>query len=353
MSAIADTEVAYEDMSATDILKQMKSMMKALEKKTKSSESKLNKLEEKEEKRASAAPAKGVRPVQLEKNNSWVEYVLDHMIHHGWESFVHKERFGKGMADVAMPESEHVPLPGADGQMVHVFKAVAPLAQPNLSHAMTVSAKYKSSKPELYTEWLDAWVEANPEEEKEMVVKEKPVVQRVSMTLAEKVAEKAKRDAEKADAAAEKKLLAAEKKAKTAAEKEKKKQDAAAAKALLAVNKSAKGGPKAAVLRAAVSGVKPALKPVAKPVVALKPATVAKPVDNWVPPPVDEFAPWKFKGLPFLRNALDVIFSVGPKGKLGEYVGIYDPATDAIDTSVKLEISDDEEDSSDSESDDE
>jgi hypothetical protein len=108
------------------------------------------------------------------------------------------------------------------------------------------------------------------------------------------------------------------------------------------------------VLRAAVAGSKPALKPVAKPAaVALKPAAPAKVVDAWVPPPVGEFAPWKFKGLPFLRNAEDVIFSVGADGKLGDYVGLYVPASDVIDTEYKLEFSDDDEDSSDSESDDE
>jgi hypothetical protein len=348
-SQVTPQEVDYEDMSASDLLKQMKDMMKALEKKTKATETKLKKYEEKEEKREKSAPAKGVRPAQLDENNAWVEYVHQHMLANGWKSFTHKERYGKSMAEIEFPESEQVPLPGTEGVMVNVFKGIEPLAQVNLSHAMSVSAKYKLEKPDLYAEWKTEWKMAHPdptEEEKaaSAAAKVKPVAQRVSMTLAEKMAEKAQKEAEKEAEKARKAEERAQKKAEKEAEKEKLKAEKEAAKQLAALNKSVKGGPKAAVLRAAVpvalpsKMMKPALAPSLKP--AIKPV-VAQPI--WVPPTEEgAVVKWTVNGVEYLRNAENFLFQSLPNGEVGDAVGLYNPADGSIDATIKPDFDDEQ-----------
>lgn len=352
MANISDSEVtpleelSYEDLSASELLKQMKDMMKVLEKKTKTNETKLKKYEEKEEKREKSAPAKGVRPAQLDENNAWVEFVHQHMLSNGWASFTHKERYGKSMAEIEFPESEQVPLPGSDGQMVNVFKGIQPLAQVNLSHAMSVSAKYKITQPELYAEWKAEWKALHPdptEEEKAALAasKAKPVVQRVSMTLAEKLAEKAQKEADKAAEKAQKEADKARVKAEKEAEKMRLKAEKEAAKQLLAVNKSVKGGPKAAVLRAVVPVAKPALKPAVKPVAKPVAAPVAVRGPVWIPPIEGGVKEWTVNGVVYLRTAENYLFECA-NNDIGDAVGQYDPATNTIDTTVKPKYDDEE-----------
>lgn len=335
MSAVSESVQNYEEMSPIDLLKQMKDMMKVLEKKTKSSESKLKKLEEKEEKRASAAPAKGVRPSQLDANHSWVACVHKHMSSNGWEAFTHTERCGKGMADTEYPESEEIE---SDGVIYHVFRGVVPYAQANLSHAMTVSKKYKAEKPELYDAWKAEWDAEHPAEEKPAKVV-KDVAPRVSMTLAEKLAEKAEKEAAKQAEKDRKAAERAEKKAAAEAEKAQKKLDAEEAKALKALNKPVKGGPKAAILRAAVPVAKPvvkALKPVAKPV-------VVKPV--WIVPQNGQLHPWTVDGVMYLRAANNYMFHQTADEQIGECAGMYYPDTNTIDTNDVIESFDPDSDS--------
>ena len=336
----AAAEEKYEDMSATDILKQMKEMMKVLEKKTKTAETRLSKLEAKEEKRAASKPEKGVLPKKLDATHSWVNFVHAHMIEHGWEGFIHKERCGKGMAEIAMPESESVLSVGADGapMSVRVFKGVEPYSQPNLSHAMTVSAKYKTEKPEVYAEWQALYVAPAAEEPAATAaVAAKPAP--VAMTLAEKLAAKKK-------AAAEKKAAADAKKAERAAKKAEKEAEAAAAKAVRAAAKPSKG-PKAAVLRALVpAAAKPALlAAVSKPALLAvsKPASPVAVKPIWVPLADDtDVAEWVVNGVTYLRNNGNFLFEC-IDGDVGEPVGQYHPEDDTIDTSVKPQYEDEDE----------
>lgn len=334
MSAIATVaEEKYEEMSATDILKQMKEMMKVLEKKTKTAETRLSKLEAKEEKRAASKPEKDVRPKQFHSSSDWVNFVHAHMIEYGWEGFIHKERCGKGMAEIAMPESESVMVAGADGapMSVRVFKGVVPYSQPNLSHAMTVSAKYKTEKPELRAEWEASYVPPAAEEAAAkpavaVAAAAKPAA--VAMTLAEKLAMKER-------AAAEKKAAADAKKAAAAAKKAEKEAEAAAKKALRAASKPAKG-PKAAVLRALVpAAAKPALLAVSKPA-----SPVVKPI--WVPLPEDAgIAKWVVNGVTYWRNNANFLYEC-IDGDVGKPVGLYHPEDDSIDTSKEPQYEGDE-----------
>lgn len=326
MASVSEV-VSYEEMSSLELVKHMKEMLKVLEKKAKADESKLKKFEAKEEKRERAAPAKGVRPSQLDENNAWVEFVHQHMLGNGWKSFTHKERHGKGIAEIEFPESEEIALPGGeDGQTVNVFRGVEPAQQPSLSHAMSVSKAYKEL--DVYAEWKAVWDAEHPEEEKQQVKAEAKAVVRVSMTLAEKMAEKARKEAEKEAEKARKEAERAEKKAAADAKKAQEKADKEAAKQLAALNKSVKGGPKAAVLRAMVPGMKPVVKAVAKPV--------------WVAPEENDVKPWVVKGVTYMRMANDFLFVALPNDEVGQPVGLYDPKTDTIDTTQKPVFDDNE-----------
>jgi hypothetical protein len=335
------SEQQYEEMSSLDLLKEMKDMMKVLEKKVKASESQQKKLEAKEEKRVRAAPTAGVRPSQLEESNAWVEYVHQHMVSEGWAAFTHKERYGKGVAEIEFPESEEIALPGgADGETVHVFRGVQPAQQPSLSHAMSVSKVYKEAKPDLYSAWKAAWDAEHPaEEEKVKAVKAaKPAVR--AMTLAEKLAEKAHKEEEKEAEKERKKQEREEKKREKDAEKARLKEEKEEAKRVASLNKSVKGGPKAAVLRAAVPVAKAAsVLKMAKPLVsAAKPVAAAKqPV--WVPPEnLEDVDEWVVKGVTYLRDGHDYLFERKEDGDAGECVGKYHPEANIIDASDKVVI---------------
>lgn len=282
MANVSDSAVNYEDMATTDILKEMKKMMVVLEKKTKKAETALSKMEEKKEK---SAPVKGVRPTQLAQNAEWVQFVHEHILAEGWESFIHPERSGKGMVDVEYPGSEvaEVKMEGETVQ-IHIFSG-SDNEQPNLSHAMSLSKQYRTTKPELYEEFLSQYV-AEVKMPVEGVAKSSV---RVTMTLAERQAEKARKEAEKE---AEK----AQKKAEREAERERKKAEKEEEKRLKAEAKAAakKAPPKAVVVRKIV--------PVA--------AKVVKRVSEWVPPAKGESKLWTEpkSGVTYLRDHLDRLF---------------------------------------------
>ena len=316
MAHVSDSEITFDDMSSTDLISVMKKMMTALQKKTKKMETCVVKAEEK---KAKAAPVKGVRPPQLAQNAEWVNFVHSHILANGWETFVHAERLGKGMADVEYPPSTLVALCDANGQeqtdedgetvMIHVFDG-SESEQPNLAHAMTISKAYRVSKPELYQEFLTEYV---PDEPVAVVAPAKPVVERVTMTLAERREERERVKTEKEEEKEEKKRIREEKKAATALAKV----EADAAKALL---KGPKAPPKGAVIRAPVP-VKAAMMgavPVrAKPVAvaaaavaaALKPiAKLVKKPTVWVRPEKGQMLPFMYAGVTYMRDHLDRLF---------------------------------------------
>lgn len=306
------TELKYDDMSASDLLKEMKQMMTVLAKKTKQAESSLSKLEAKKEK---AAPRKGVRPVQFDKNNNWEAFVHAHILTNGWESFFHPERYGKGMADVEYPASElvEVEMEGETIQ-IHIFPG-SDNEQPNLSHVMTLSKLYRTTKPELYQEFLAQYVPPTPVEDAGRVVK--PAAPRVTMTLEERRAEKARLEAKHKEEVEERKKARA---ALRAQEKAKKEEADRIAKAARDAAKGKTAPPSSAVKRGPIpaASAKSILssKPVAKPV-------VAKPVVAWVPPEKGEFKEWmepKSKTI-YARDHLDRLFTMDANGDAENLVG--------------------------------
>jgi hypothetical protein len=87
----------------------------------------------------------------------WVAFVHAHILEHGWESFIHAERFGGITVDVVFPPSTLVPLHNENGHIMgHVFEG-ADDEQPTLCHAFSISKVYRTEKPELYQEFLERY----------------------------------------------------------------------------------------------------------------------------------------------------------------------------------------------------
>ena len=305
VSAVSDSALTYEDMPASELLKEMKKMMAVLEKKTKKAEKTLTKVEEKKEK---SAPVKGVRPIQFDQNAEWTNFVHAHILAEGWESFIHSDRGGK----VIYPASELVDVV-VEGEtlQIHVFED-SDNEQPNLSHAMTIAKNYRVSKPDLYQEFLDQYVPPAPVEDAGCVAK--PVVERATMTLAERRAAKERKEVEYKAGVAERKALREAKSAANKAAKEAEKAEKAAAKAAA---KAAKAPPKSAVIRAAV----PAASAMKFVVAAAKPVVVA--VDVWVKPAKGECNEWPEpkSGVTYLRDYLDRLFTMDAQGQADKCVG--------------------------------
>lgn len=316
MAHVSDSEISYDEMSSNDLIAQMKKMMTALQKKTKKMETCVVKAEEK---KAKAAPVKGVRPPQLAQNAEWVNFVFRDMLTNGWkQEFVH--------SNTIWPVSELVPSMDADGKeqldedgevmMFHAFKDSYG-EQPILAHAMVLSKAYRVQKPELYQKFLTEYV---PDEPVVVAAPAKPVVERVTMTLAERREEKERVKTEKEEEKEEKKRVREEKKAATALAKEEEK----AAKALL---KGPKAPPKSAVIRAPVpikAAMAGAVPIKAKPAaVALKPVmkAVKKPT-VWVKPEKGAANPFVHGGVTYMRDHLDRMFSVDEQGEAGDCVGV-------------------------------
>lgn len=323
-------ELNMENMTQAEIIAQMKTLMKVLEKKEKAQTKTLEKMEEKKEK---AAPVKGVRPAQLDKNAKWVEYVHEYMLTNGWEAFTHAERYGKGMADVEYPASERVAI--EDGE-AHVFEgSVEPTSpmgvQPNLSHAMTLSKLYKVTKPELYSAFEE---EYEPVESVPALSKAKA---RVTLTMEEKLQQKVEKELakerEKEEKKAERERVRAEKKAEKEEEKRLEKLAKEMAKAKLPKGAAKAVVPKVVktvvpkvvarpVMAAAASAASSSVTPAApvKIVKSVKPATPA-----WVKPEKGKWVRVTVGGISYFVDHLNRAFSPTEEGTAGECAGVYLP----------------------------
>jgi len=326
-------QVFMKTMKPTDLVAIMNSAFSILAKQAKAME----KVETQAEKKKSARknPNQGK---QLKKPRAWVNYVHKYAVENGWESFI-VEKDGE---EIVMPGSmEH------NGE--HVFEDSITEKKPDgqkliLKDAMSLSKVYRNSKPELYAEFEGQYEESESEEVVEKAEKPKTVVRK---TAAEKEAEKAAKLAEKeAEKAAKKAEKEAEKEAKLA-EKEAEK----AAK--LAEKEAKKSTPKSSPKSAAV--VPKAAVAVKEVPVASKAATAATSMDTpklkpkkvteeWVAPPAGKCAPFTFKGKKYIRSSDDEMWTQGADGGAGDWVGMFDPKTNKIDTSVADPYADKEDD---------
>ena len=175
---------AVKEMEFEDLMKVMKIVCAELDKKTKSGSKTVKAVKVKN--------ATGGIPRQLRKNNEWVDFVQNHAIENGWESFAAKNtKKDKTIEVIEMPasimyEDAHVYEDSVTDDLPHG-------KQPTHKDAMSLSKHYWAAKeqvgsrPDLYQEFLDQF-EENSDVAAVAAVAEKPAV--IHKTAADKAAEK-------------------------------------------------------------------------------------------------------------------------------------------------------------------
>ena len=346
-----------KSLEAADLFKVLKTVVAEAEKKAKSDA----KSSGAAAKKKGSAP-KGVSPPQLAKPRAWVEFVLQHALANGWESFVvHQTKKDKVTGEKV---EEEIEMPGSvlhDG--AHVYEGSVTEKTPagkQLIHkdAMSLSKQYwapkdkKGTRPELYEEFEAGYV---PETVSVAETASTTGSKVVKMTAAEKAAaaeaKKAEKEAEKAAKKAEKEAEKAAKKAEKEAEKAAKKAEKEAEKAAKKAEKEAAKKPAvkapvpaaavkkatAAPVKAAAVPVKAAAVPVKAAAVPVKAATVAKPApvaEEWSCPADGMIHPWSYKGKKYFRNHDNEVWEKAADGSCGDWAGVFLPAEDRIDDSV-------------------
>ena len=351
-------------LSPSDWIKLIKSSATEMEKKLKSfTGSKSGRT-----KKSGSAP-KGETPKQLRKTHAWVKFTLQYALKNGWPSFSVENKKTKEV--VEMPASIF-----HDG--AYVYEDSVTDETPNgkqIIHkdAMSLSKHYKLNQPEVYHEFEQLFEQEQddqPSESDEKTESEQPVVKKTaSQKAAERkaVAEaKAKATADaKAQAAAERKAVseakkaqAAAAKAQAAAEKKAEKEREKADKAKNSPKKAVKSPVKAATVSSSSSSSSSstplptiadtpssAPKKITAPKKAVK-APTAETEPAWECPADDGVYPWTWKtggGKEYFRNHDNEVWEKGADGGLGKWTGIYDPATNKMDTDAPEPVFEDEE----------
>lgn len=349
-------------LSPSDWIKLIKSSATEMEKKLKS----FTGTKSGRTKKSSSEP-KGETPKQLRKTHAWVKFTLQYALKNGWPAFSVENKKTKEI--VEMPAS--VLHDGA-----HVYEDSITDESPNgkqIIHkdAMSLSKHFKLNQPEVYHEFeqlFEQEQEDQPSESDEKTESQQPVVKK---TAAEKAAErkaaadaKAKANADaKAKAAAERKAASEAKKAQTAAAKAQAAADKKAEKEREKADK-AKNSPKKAVkspvkavavsssssssstpLPTVADTPTPAPKKLAAPKKAVK-ASTAETEPAWECPADDGVYPWTWKtggNKEYFRNHDNEVWEKDADGGLGKWTGIYDPATNKMDTDAPEPVFEDEE----------
>jgi len=345
-STMESTVASLKSLTAPELFKLMKLVASEAEKKTKTTAKATARAPKQTKPKAGSMP-KGTIPRQLLKPRAWVEYTLKDALENGWESFtIHQTHKDKMTGEKT---EEEIEMPASilhDG--AHVFEGSVTEANPTgrqLIHkeAMSLSKQRKTTNHPSYAAFEAQYVEETPATESSESESSSTSSKVVKKTAAEKEAEKeAKKAAKEAEKAAAKAAKEAEKEAKKA-EKEAEKAAAKAAKeAEKAAKKTEKTSPKL-VPAAAVKKVVPATAAPAKPAEAKPteaktspaPKKVAKPVTKVEAIPDDGMVhPWTYKGKKYLRNFEGETWTVGADGGVGVWTGLYDSASDKLDTSA-------------------
>lgn len=335
--SLSEFAAAAHSMELTDLLKLIKSCVAEAEKKAKH----IPAATKAAAKKAGSMP-KGAVPPQLKKPRAWVEFTLKHALENGWESFtIHQSHKDK---DTGEKVEEEIEMPAsALHNGAHIYEDSVGEAHPEgrqIIHkeAMSLSKQRKEANHATYAEFEAQYVPEVSEDEKSVASStassKKSVVKK---TAAEKEAEKAAKKAEKEK---EKEAAKAAKEEEKERKKQEKEAEKVAAKAAKEEEKEAKKTEKKPVAKSVVPA-----KAVAKPAAAAKAAPKAakeeeKPVAAKKKPATKEDAipddgmvhPWTHNSKKYLRNAQGETWTVGADGGMGVWAGLYNAATDKLDT---------------------
>lgn len=357
---LEDIMTAVKTFESADLFKLLKAVAAEAEKKSKQPKT-----------TAKAAPAKksgsmpkGAIPPQLKKPRAWVEFTLKHALENGWESFTILQK--KKDKETNTVTEEQIEMPGSvlhNG--AHIYKDSVSEKTPDgkqIIHkeAMSLSKQRKEANHATYAEFEASYVDEATDDEKSVAssTSSKKIV--VKKTAAEKEAEAAaKKEAKEAEKAAAKATKEAEKAAAKAAKDAEKEAAKAAKDAEKEAKKAEKSGDKKAVVKApvpaaAVTRPKGAVSPSqsddvkkatpAAATAAEKPAAKKKPAAKQEEIPNDGMVhPWTYKSKKYLRNADGETWTVGEDGGVGKWVGLYNSASDKLDTSAPEPVFEDSE----------
>lgn len=373
---VDDILAAVKALAADDLFKINAAVMAELKKRSKG-------LKEKE-----VSPKKRAAP-QLDKSRKWVEFTEKYATAYGWEAFEVQEKKKDGTTIITEVAAG---VENADGDWVIADTGKKLIRK----QAMVLSKLWWSPKakegahPEIYQAFEDQYVppavsETASEADSEVSGATKSTV--VRKTSAEKLAEAEAKKAAKEEAKAQKEAEKEAKKEKAAALKEAmgklreaikaknkseleeaiaaaqeagaKEEDKTLQKAIATLEaveavpaKTTKVTITKAVAKpapAAAAATKPAqtaVKPTpaaAKPLSAPKTKKAVEEVDSWEPPKnPSSVKGWTHKGTNYYRSGRNEVYEVDDNGEMGNWVGLYDPASNSIDTSAPEPEDDDD-----------
>jgi hypothetical protein len=359
---MASILASLKSLETAELFKVLKTAVAEAEKKAKSAAKGVK--NEKSTKKGSMP--KGVVPNQLKKPRAWVEFVLAHAKENGWEAFTVSQ--SKKDKTTGEKIEEIIEMPASivhDG--AHVYEGSVTEKLPNgkqiiQKDAMSLSKHYWAPKdktgtrPELYAEFEEKYVEDASVASETSSVASTPSKTVVRMTAAEKEAEKERKKAEKEAEKEAKKAAKEEEKAAKAAEKEAEKEakkaakeaekaakaaEKEAAKAVKGKKPAATAAPAAAVKKAAASAALPTpVKMVSdRPPVRLTNRSIPPPPPKaaaaaWTCPADGMIHPWAYKGKNYFRNSDNEVWLKAADGSCGAWQGIYLASEDRIDDSV-------------------
>ena len=342
---------AVKTLEAPELFKLLKAVASEAEKK-----SKQTKATAKASAKKTGSMPKGAVPPQLKKPRAWVEFTLQHALENGWESFTVLQKKKDKETNTITEEQIEMP-PSTLHEGAHIYKDSITEKTPSgrqIIHkeAMSLSKQRKESNHATYAEFEAQYVEEPSDDDKsetgstasKRIVVKKTAAEKEAEAAAKKAEKEAEKEKKKAEKEAEREAKKAEKEAEKAAAKAAKEAEKAAAKAAKDADKKPATKapvPAAAVKKAAATPAKPAEKPAEAPAAAAKkkpaPAKAEEiPNDGMV-------HPWTFNKKKYLRNSDGETWTVGADGGVGEWVGLYDAATNKLDTSAPEPAFDDEE----------
>ena len=349
MNEIESITSSIKNFDTTELMKLLKAVVSEMDKK-------INKSGKAKKVKKEGSMPKGQVPPHLRRPCAWVEFTLKHAKEHGWEKFTITQT--KKNKETGEKVTEEIEMSGSVlHEGVHIYEDSITEEKPNgktiiQKEAMSLSKSRWAQKEstgthkELYDKFLveyEAKEQAKESSNDEESDEEKKVVEKKLTKEEEKAKKEEEKKAKEAEKAAAKEAEKAAKEAEKAAEKAAKEAEKVAKEA----EKAAKEAEKAAKeeeKKKTVTPVKKAEK--AEKAVPSAPVKAKKEVkkvvkeeakeevDTWKCEDDGNVYPWTFKGVTYLRNAQNEIWTKQEDDSMGEWCGVYIHAQGRIDDSI-------------------
>ena len=349
MNEIESITSSIKNFDTTELMKLLKAVVSEMDKK-------INKSGKAKKVKKEGSMPKGQVPPHLRRPCAWVEFTLKHAKEHGWEKFTITQT--KKNKETGEKVTEEIEMSGSVlHEGVHIYEDSITEEKPNgktiiQKEAMSLSKSRWAQKEntgthkELYDEFLveyEAKEQAKESSNDEESDEEKKVVEKKLTKEEEKAKKEEEKKVKEAEKTAAKEAEKAAKEAEKAAEKAAKEAEKAAKEAEKAAKESEKAA-KEEEKKKTVTPVKKAEKAEkavpSAPVKAKKEVKkvvkeeVKEEVDTWKCEDDGNVYPWTFKGVTYLRNAQNEIWTKQEDDSMGEWCGVYIHAQGRIDDSI-------------------